>query len=300
MLNSHLFFGSENSKFLSLNANSLDEKEYYLAGQVFAMSLVHGGPSINCLAESCYHALIKGTGSQNLNADLNDVPDYELRSSFDRLSKASDVSEACKIINEDKLDVVLDMAGTLQVMNNADDIKDVVQKTINWYVLGRVQPAYSSFSDGLRALGVLEAMRKHPSTFLDAFCYSPKLSTASSFEALFENIRREAKGSNRRLVENLVLSHWQDLLLDIEEDPTPFTFSDILFFTTACRQLPPLGLSCELTFLHDPEENGELSKFPKSNTCACILYLPVIHKEYKDFKDAIIFAMKNSRGFGSA
>ena len=54
LLNSPPFFGAETSKFLSLNANSLDEGEYFQAGQIFAMSLVHGGPGINCLAEPCY------------------------------------------------------------------------------------------------------------------------------------------------------------------------------------------------------------------------------------------------------
>ena len=42
LVNSQLFFGGAFSKFLSLNARCLEDREYYLAGQVFAFSLVHG------------------------------------------------------------------------------------------------------------------------------------------------------------------------------------------------------------------------------------------------------------------
>ncbi len=278
----------------------IEESEYYTAGQIFAMSLVHGGPGVKCLAESCYQAIVKETGTQNLHCNLNDCPDYELKLSFDRVLKASNVEEATQIINNAKLVVVIDMAGTLQAFKTTDDIRNMIQKTIDWYVLGRVQPAYNSFIEGLQVLGVLEAMRKHPTAFHEVFCYTPEVLTASSFEMLFPDVTRECEGSNRRLVENLLLSHWQDFLVDTEEDYSVFDFSDILFFTTGCKQLPPLGLSCQLSFLHDPEDDGKLSRFPKANTCAGILYLPVTHKDYEQFKDAMIFAIKNCRGFGIA
>lgn len=106
---------------------------------------------------------------------------------------------------------------------------------------------------------------------------------------------RSCEGSNRHLVENLVLSYWNDFLQDTEEDSSAVSLSDVLFFVTGCKQLPPLGLSCELAFLHDPETYGQLSSLPKANTCACILYLPVVHKNYEQFKDAMIFALPNSR-----
>ena len=97
------FFGAETSKFLSLNANSLDEGEYFLAGQIFAMSLVHGGPGFNCLAESCYDTIVKFPATRNLHACLNDVPDYELRSSLNRLPEAFDVKEATNIMMQNSM-----------------------------------------------------------------------------------------------------------------------------------------------------------------------------------------------------
>ena len=208
------FFWPETSSFLSLNANPLEEREYFLAGQIFAMLLVHGGPGINCLAESCYDTIVKGPGTQNLHMSLNDVPDYELQSSLNRLLDVSDVKEATDIINDAKLDLVFDIAGVLQVIKTTDDLQNVVHKTVDWYVLGRVEPAYNTFREGLQALGVLEAIRKYSSIFHEVFCYTPKMLTATVFETLFQEVMHALDVSNNKLVENQVLSFWQDFLLD--------------------------------------------------------------------------------------
>ena len=135
--------------------------------------------------------------------------------------------------------------------------------------------------------------------FREAFCYTPETLTASSVESIF-TVRRESEDSNKRVVENLVLSHWQDFLQDSEEDSSIISLSEILFFTRGCKILPPEGPSCVLAFLHDPEKDGMVSKFPKTNTYSCIRHLLVVHRSYDAFKEAMIFAIRNSRGFGIA
>lgn len=151
LVNSQLFVGGATSKFLSLNARCLEAREYYLAGQIFAMSLVHGGPALKCLSDLCYDCIVKGI--QNVNALPTDVCDYDLRISLDKLLNASNITEAEQVISDAKLDLVFDMAGTFQVIKTTSDIVNLVQKTVNWYVLGRAQPAYDSFKEGLRTLG---------------------------------------------------------------------------------------------------------------------------------------------------
>ena len=113
-------------------------------------------------------------------------------------------------------------------------------------------------------------------------------------------VKRAEEGSYRRNVESLILSHWNDFLQDTEEDPTQINLSEILFFATGCKLIPPQGLQCEFQFLHETENDGKLSKFPKANTCACILNLPVVHDNYESFKNAVVFGIKNARGFGCA
>ncbi len=116
LLSSQLFFGEPTSKFLSLNATSLEEREYFIAGQIFAMSLVHGGPGINCLSSTCYDAIVNDSETLNLTAKLEEIPDLELRSSFSKLLQAPSVTDAHQIINAEKLDTIFEMAGTMKVM----------------------------------------------------------------------------------------------------------------------------------------------------------------------------------------
>ena len=160
LVNSRLFFGGISSKFLLLNATCLEEREYFMVGQIFAMSLVHGGRGVNCLSRSCYDAIVNELGTLNLSAVLDDISDLEIRASLSKLLQAPGKDAARKIISKEKLDAVLDMAGTLQMIRNKADIEKIVQRTINWYILARSQPAYCSFKEGLRALCILEAMLK--------------------------------------------------------------------------------------------------------------------------------------------
>ena len=44
MMNSQLFCGTEKNKYLSCNSNYLGGDFYFYAGELIAMSVVHGGP----------------------------------------------------------------------------------------------------------------------------------------------------------------------------------------------------------------------------------------------------------------
>ena len=147
-------------------------------------------------------------------------------------------------------------------------------------------------------LGVLDAVMKNPDSFYPAFCYSQQELDAESVSQLFETKFSEP-GSNKRSTESLVISHWNDYLQDIEDKAMKeVTFNDVLFFACGCKGLPPFGIKLFLQFLHDVENYGEKSNFPKANTCSCILYLSVTHTTYEKFKDALTYAFLNTRGFG--
>ena len=78
------------------------------------------------------------------------------------------------------------------------------------------------------------------------------------------------------------------------------TSSDVLFYTSGLKQLLPMRLGWDLSrgFLHDPDKDNNLSSYPKANTCGPVLQLPIVHKAYDAFKDAMNFAIGNSKGFG--
>lgn len=65
-----------------------------------------------------------------------DVCDYDLRISLDKLLNVSNRTEGEQVISDAKLDLVFDLAGTFQVIKTTSDIVKLVQKTVNWYVLG--------------------------------------------------------------------------------------------------------------------------------------------------------------------
>ena len=141
-------------------------------------------------------------------------------------------------------------------------------------------------------------MLKNPDSFHSAFCYSPQQLNVELISQLFETKLSDV-GYNHHRCESLILSYWNDYLLDVEESAgAGVTFNDILFFASGCNVIPPFGIKLFLEFLHQPEKNGKLSSYPKANTCACILYLPVTHSSYNKFKENLSFAFLKTRGFG--
>ena len=50
MVSSQLFCGNERQKYLPINANYLSNDYYFLAGQLIAISIVHGGPGPRCFS----------------------------------------------------------------------------------------------------------------------------------------------------------------------------------------------------------------------------------------------------------
>ena len=139
------------------------------------------------------------------------------------------------------------------------------------------------FKDGLSVLGVLGAVVDHPDIFRSTFCYVSETLTADLLSSLFTSTFRTDAGSNAYAKESLILSFWNDYLQDVEEHAVGVTFRD-MFFSTGWKDVPPLGLEMTVGFLHEPESNGLLSKYPKANTCSCKLSLPTVHTTYDDFK----------------
>jgi len=80
------------------------------------------------------------------------------------------------------------------------------------------------------------------------------------------------------------------------------SFEELLFFATGLKQVPPLGFnpSPTISFLHDTEDGGQQSSFPKANMCSCCLQLPAVQSSYDTFVKAVIFGIKNSQDFAYA
>ena len=294
--NSLLFCGLENHKFLSFQSRCLEDDDYFIAGTIIAMSIVHGGPAPQFLSPLMFDALVNDMSK--VVVSVQDVYDAELQSSLQALLNSATLEEALRLMNEGNLPTILDLAGTLQPVRQVDDIARIVASTTHWFVLGRAQPALESFQKGLASLGVLAAMRAYPDSFRQLFCHCSEVLTADKMERLF-SVKSSLAGSTKAVIESLVLSRWSDYLQDIEEGEDSINLSDILFFATGCKSLPPRNISPSIEFLHEPGRFGQ-SRFPTANTCSATLRLPVIHESYDSFKADISFGIQNGRGFGTA
>ena len=297
IMNSQIFCGSENNKFLSCNASCQTNDYYFFAGEIIAMSLVHGGPGFRCLAPAVYDCIIRDTRS--VSVDVNDVYDFQLKTSLVKMTNCKCLDEGKSLVNDPAVETILDLAGTLKPVNSVQDVIRMAYETAHWYLLGRTNCSLERFKEGLSVLGVLQAITENPDSFRSVFFFSPQILNCDSFSSLFIIFRNE-NGSNKYQKESLVLSYWNEYLQDIDNGEIPVNFNDILFFASGCKEIPPQGLRLSLRFLHIAENNESLSRFPKANTCSCILSLPTVHTDFKQFKEALTFAFLNTKGFGEA
>ena len=297
IVDSPMFCGQENHKFISCQSKYLEGNDYFLAGIVIAMSVVHGGPGPQCFAPQMFDALIYDLSK--VIVSVEDIYDHELKSALQVLLNSASKEDAVGLMNDGNLMTILDLAGTLQPVQRLSDISRIVGSTARWFVFGRVQPALESFKKGLSTLGVLEALKANHDAFHPVFCKIHEEISSDTLTSLFV-VKTNPVGSTKAITESLVLSRWNDYLQDIEEGEDSITLNDILFFATGCKTLPPRKISPIIEFLHELEAWGEQSRFPTANTCANTLRLPVVHASYETFKADMTFAIQNCRGFGCA
>ena len=294
--NSPLFIGKNHSKFLTCLAQNMEDGDYFLAGQVFAMTLVHGGPPPQFLAPQVFESLIQNPNKQK--GTIDDIYDLEFKNLLESLLNSQDVNRINDILSEHAS--LFEFAGTLRQVRNLEDRDKLVNQTINWFLFGKTRPALEALKEGMKTLGILEQIETYPKVFEPLFIYKHKKLTADEVTNLFQ-VKRSLPGSNKFEDENLLLSFWNDLLIDIEEGESELTLEMVLSFATGCPCVPPIGFSPivpAIAFLHDLEADGNKSKFPKANTCALKLYLPTVHSKYNDFKNAMAYGIMNTKGFG--
>ncbi|KAK6494596.1 G2/M phase-specific E3 ubiquitin-protein ligase-like isoform X1 [Huso huso] len=119
--------------------------------------------------------------------------------------------------------------------------------------------------------------------------------TSQEIDQMF-SIVLESQGSNKRQMQSKVTGWWRDYLIDAQEEETGVSLGEIIAFATGTDYPPALGLETKpsIEFIYSSD------LFPTANTCANVLRLPTVHKEYEYFKKNMDFAIQNSPGFGQA
>ena len=71
------------------------------------------------------------------------------------------------------------------------------------------------------------------------------------------------------------------------------TLEDVLSFMSGSLRIPSDGFSPKPQLQFDSS-----AVFPTANTCLVRLVLPTTYKTYNEFRERIVFGMKNHGGFG--
>ncbi|XP_067267092.1 G2/M phase-specific E3 ubiquitin-protein ligase-like [Chanodichthys erythropterus] len=293
LLLSPIFEGQEHQQNLALDSTALREDRYFIAGLAIAVSLVHGGPSPGFLSPTLFSCLVNGL--ESANPTLDDIADTELYEKIKTISECSTLHDL--LVATEPLRDYLANAGCLRPLRRIEDRDVLVKDIIMFQVIHRLRGPFERFRDGLRTLGVLDAIQKHPGTFLPLLCHAPDPLTARTVEDLF-SIRLSPQGSNRRVAEEIVVPFWRDYLEDVEEEGGPAKLGKILAFATGADAIPPIGFSPQpsVEFLHqDAPSTARL--LPMANTCINCMKLP-LHVSYQAFKESMEFALGNTQGFG--
>jgi len=127
IMNSQIFCGSESNKFLSCNASCRTNEYYFFAGEIIAMSLVHGGPGFRCLAPAVFDSIISDTRS--VSVDVNDVYDFQLKTSLVKMTNCKSLDEGKSLVNDPAIETILDLAGTLKPVNSVQDVIRMAYET---------------------------------------------------------------------------------------------------------------------------------------------------------------------------
>ncbi|KAK1896385.1 G2/M phase-specific E3 ubiquitin-protein ligase [Dissostichus eleginoides] len=197
-------------RFLVYNANAVREDEYYLAGKMIAVSVVHGGPGPHFLSEDLVRYL---AGQPSFKATVNLITDEEVGKALEEIENAASVDALREMTMRHS--TMLQTAGCLRHVASVEEKKGIVSDYLQWYIIGRNSSVIDRFKEGLSALQFLNALQQHPTLLAPVLCHSEKRLTALELERLFKP-DLSPPGSNRRLGESQTLGYWADYLLDCE------------------------------------------------------------------------------------
>ncbi|XP_011491109.3 G2/M phase-specific E3 ubiquitin-protein ligase-like isoform X1 [Oryzias latipes] len=280
-----IFDGPQESRYIVYNSKAAREDEYFLAGKMVAVSIVHGGPAPHFLSKNLVNHTL---GNPSFNATVEDVKDEEIGKVLREVLETESDESLQSIILQNS--TMFQTAGCLWVVRTCEK-QAFVEEYLRWYIIDRNHSSIQRFRDGLASLGFFTALQQHYSVLAPVLCFSCKALTASDMENMFTP-DLSPPGSTRRQKEAKTLGFWADFLADSEEKLTVVSLEELLMFATGLAAVPPAGMmpTPRIQFITE-------SPFPVANTCANILKLPLVDT-YSIFKENMDFGIQNAPGFG--
>ncbi|XP_078028971.1 G2/M phase-specific E3 ubiquitin-protein ligase-like [Epinephelus lanceolatus] len=189
---------------------SIREDEYYLAGKMIAVSIVHGGTGPNFLSEDLVSYI---SGQTSFKASVGDITDEEIGKVLQEIQNAPSLEILQDLMVRNS--AMLQTAGCFRHVRSCEEKKMIVEEYLKWYIIHRNNTAIERFKAGLESLQFLTALQQHPTVLTPALCHANVKLSAAEMENLFQS-ELSQQGSNRRAQEEKAMSSWADYLLDCE------------------------------------------------------------------------------------
>ncbi|XP_077864568.1 G2/M phase-specific E3 ubiquitin-protein ligase-like [Saccoglossus kowalevskii] len=161
-----IFEGDQLTRVFSHNVRLISDMMYFKGGQLVAMSLLNGGPGLQCMADSVYNYMI-GIEPGNLTIDL--IPDSDMRVRVQELQKCSTSIELNKFIEQNG-DWIADNGYPDIFTSDIKDVEEICHFLLLQLILFRSKAEMDQFFCGLNDVGGLgQIIKENPDQFRDLF-----------------------------------------------------------------------------------------------------------------------------------
>ncbi|MGH0176257.1 UNVERIFIED_CONTAM: hypothetical protein FKN15_013241 [Acipenser sinensis] len=159
--NSKISEGTEDWNNLTCESQALHDDDYFLAGRIIVVSLVHGGPSPNFFSRTLNDSL--AYDPQQVTPSVKDICDRNIAEIILEMENVSTL-EGLKDVAAKHCNLLY-VAGCYCYLQNLQDRDFLLQDFMKWYVCGRTSNSLERLKEGLKTLGVLDAIVAHPVLF---------------------------------------------------------------------------------------------------------------------------------------
>lgn len=307
---SGMFTGEESRKCFNHDILALEQRNFYIYGELCYMAIVQGSPSPCFFAPAVVDYIVYGK-IEKVETCIGDVPNQKVKQKLQELEKIENPETFSKVASFECS--FRFKAGFSKPFVTVEEKDKLFHAIALHYTLLSSLSELNQFIEGLNVHGLLDRLRQHPQQAKKLFLYSENLLSAEKLDTLFAPAF-SPKGSNKRVTEESVSLNFTRYLDDVEagevrctivdfntdeESEIQVTLPSVLQFITGSSTVPALGFVDKppsIMFQHDVS-GRKLS----ANTCANTLHLPVnnTYLNYDNFKAEFTSCMAESPGFGN-
>ncbi|KAL9951675.1 hypothetical protein ACROYT_G044393 [Oculina patagonica] len=270
-------------------------------GEIFATSIVQGGPGPGFLAPWVFHYICHGMKDLDLKSRV--IKDEKIQKFQHQLNEVSSDEELQNFLQEDASLEVLTLIGYRGVPSR-EKLKSRPAVLKSLLLKSFLEPKIAmieQMAQGLSLFGVLDAMRKHSSLLASVF--TPEGWSDVTCDELMQLMIPDFSDDGTRMKELEVnaFKYFADFITSLHyEEPKEqgLSVKDVMKFITGTNKVPPLGFpkKINVSFIHGCEENCRCR--PTSSTCDLRVNLPVHYQSYDVAAELFLSALRDCQGFG--